>query len=80
MEDEAGIDWKIVAVAEKDPKLSRLQSINDLDEHYRKEIMHFFEVYKTLENKAVTVKGWSDKADACKKIEEAMRRFAEEIK
>ena len=46
MEDEAGQDWKIVAVADRDPKLSEINDIGDMDEHYKKEIVQFFEQYK----------------------------------
>lgn len=59
MKDEKGPDEKILCVATKDPRFNQRRSINDLQEHTRKEIFHFFEVYKTLEEKAVEVVGWS---------------------
>lgn len=80
MEDDAGQDWKIVAVANKDPKLAGINSIEDVDEHTKKEIQHFFEVYKHLENKEVTVRGWMGKEEAFKLIEEGKKRFEEEEK
>jgi inorganic pyrophosphatase len=75
MEDQAGQDWKIITVAETDPKLSNIQSINDIDNHYRNEIEQFFKEYKKLENKIVTVRGWLPKADAIKLIESTHKLY-----
>ena len=78
MEDEAGQDWKIVAVADRDPKLADVKDITNMDEHYKKEIVQFFEQYKQLEGKWAKVKGWLDKTEALKRIEEARVRFKNE--
>lgn len=51
MEDEAGQDWKIIGVAENDPRLREVRSIDDLGPHFKGEIQHFFEQYKQLEHK-----------------------------
>ena len=80
MEDNAGQDWKIVAVAEKDPKQRNINDITDIDEHYKKEIVHFFEVYKHLEDKWVKVAGWLGKDEACRILKEAQDRFTNEEK
>lgn len=80
MNDNAGQDWKILAVADKDPKLSSLKEIDDVNEHHRKEIVHFFEVYKHLEEKNVEVVGWLNKTEAYRIINEAQKRFAAEGK
>ena len=69
MKDEKGSDEKIVCVATKDPRYSERKSLNDLQEHTKKEIIHFFEVYKTLEEKSVEVIGWNDVALALQIIE-----------
>ena len=78
MEDEAGQDWKIMAVAEKDPRQSKINSIDDLDEQYKNEICHFFEQYKKLEKKWVTVKGWLPKEEALRLINVGKEKFAKE--
>lgn len=80
MEDSAGQDWKIIAVAEKDPRLSGINTIDDLDEHTKKEIQHFFGVYKQLENKWVKVRNWKSQEEAYRLIKEAQRRFEQEPK
>jgi inorganic pyrophosphatase len=80
MEDEGGKDWKIVTVADKDPRLTKIQDISDVDEHYKKEIEHFFMEYKKLENKWAKVHGWLGKEEAYRLIEEAKKRFNNETK
>ncbi len=78
MEDDKGQDWKIIAVCDTDPKLKTVNDINDLDEHVKNEISHFFAVYKNLENKQVTVKDWKGKEDAYKLIIQAQDKYQQE--
>ena len=59
MTDDKGPDEKVICVATMDPRFSTRKSLNDLQEHTRKELVHFFEVYKTLEQKEVEVLGWA---------------------
>jgi len=80
MEDEGGKDEKIIAVAQNDPLLSHLKDIGDVDDFFKKEIHHFFEVYKHLENKKVTVHHRHDKALALNIIREARKRYMGEKK
>jgi inorganic pyrophosphatase len=58
MKDDKGPDEKIICVATTDPRFSNRKSLNDLQDHTKKELVHFFEVYKDLEDKAVEVLGW----------------------
>lgn len=69
MSDDKGSDEKILCVSTKDPRFSSRKSLNDLQDHTKKEIVHFFEVYKTLEEKDVSVKGWADVALAIELIQ-----------
>lgn len=78
MEDEEGRDVKIIGVAANDPRLKNIDSLNDLDNHYKKEIQNFFEMYKKLEKKPVKVHRWHDQKEAFKIITQALERFEEE--
>jgi inorganic pyrophosphatase len=83
MEDEAGIDTKILAVpVEKiDPRFAHIQDVNDLPEHTKKEIKEFFETYKRLEpGKWVKLKDFKGKKFAERMIEEAKKRAQESEK
>ena len=55
MIDSEENDEKIIAVAKKDPFLNVYKDISEIPNHISSEIMHFFEVYKQLENKQTVV-------------------------
>ena len=75
MTDEAGGDDKLLAVID-DPRWKRYQDIDDVEDHIKNEIEHFFVHYKDLEpNKEVSGSGWGDKAEAEKILEEAKARL-----
>lgn len=69
MRDDKGPDEKILCVATKDPRYNSWKNLADLNEHVQKEIIHFFEVYKQLEEKAVDVLGWLDVEAAVKLVD-----------
>lgn len=80
MEDDAGKDEKIIAVPTQ--KLTqRYVSIHDyfdLPEITLKQIEHFFEHYKDLEDgKWVKIEGWRDKDFARELIRQALERYKE---
>lgn len=58
MADEKGPDEKILCVATKDPRFGYRKSLTEVNAHTTKEILHFFKVYKDLEEKTVEVVGW----------------------
>lgn len=76
MEDEEGVDTKIIAVPTKkiDPFMANTTDINDLDENTKGKIKHFFDHYKELEpNKWVKTKNFLGKEEAYKAIEKALK-------
>ena len=68
-------DDKIIAVAANDPSINYYENIEELPKHFFNELRHFFEEYKTLENKTVKVEEFGNKAEALKIIEEAMEAY-----
>ena len=64
MSDEHGVDDKLLAVPLHNPHFKKVETLDDLDEHILKEIVHFFEQYKKLEEKEVKVTGWGTKEEA----------------
>jgi len=79
MIDSEQVDEKIIAVAKKDPFLNMYQDIEDLPSHISSEIMHFFEVYKQLEDKETVVEKIRGKEEAEKIIKEAIDRYNEKF-
>ena len=58
MKDDGKIDDKIICVSTNDPRYLHAADITDIEDHYRSEIAHFFQVYKDLEGKKVEIPGW----------------------
>lgn len=75
MADEKGPDEKVICVPVSDPIWNRLNDLSDMNPHLLKEIEHFFQVYKDLENKKVDVEGWGDVQEARAIIEACVDRF-----
>ena len=75
MEDDKGIDDKILCVPLQDPSWNTFDELDDLSKALRDEIEHFFSVYKDLEQKRVKVDGWYSREDAMAEIEAARERF-----
>lgn len=55
MVDGGDSDAKVIAVPVDDPRWNTVQDIADVNPHTLKEIIHFFEHYKKLQNKVVSV-------------------------
>lgn len=78
MEDEAGIDAKLIArpVDKLYPPYSNINSTDDLNQQELDRIQHFFEHYKDLEKgKWVKVKGWAGVDAAKKEITDSVARY-----
>lgn len=76
MKDTGQPDHKIIAVPDGDPRWAHLNDIDDLDIHLRRELEHFFEVYKALEDKKTDSLGWQGLDEAVDIINAARERFA----
>ncbi|WP_375323635.1 inorganic diphosphatase [Flagellimonas sp. GZD32] len=77
MTDEKGPDEKLICVPVSDPIWSKRDDISELNPHRLKEIEHFFQVYKDLEEKKVDTGGWGDVQEAIKIYEECLKRYDE---
>ncbi len=77
MADDKGPDEKIICVPVSDPIWNNLNDLSDMNPHLVKEIEHFFQVYKDLENKQVDVEGWGDVNEAREIISKCVNRFQE---
>jgi inorganic pyrophosphatase len=77
MEDEGGLDEKIIAVptSKLTQRYDKVKNYSDLPEITLQQIQHFFEHYKDLEpGKWVKVVRWGDAADAQRLIMEGVER------
>ena len=75
MEDEAGLDAKLLAVpvAKLLPSSEGIHEVSDMPELIINQIEHFFRHYKDLEkNKWVKIIGWGDSAEAKEEIQKSI--------
>ncbi|MDQ0462897.1 inorganic pyrophosphatase [Caulobacter ginsengisoli] len=77
MEDQAGIDEKLIAVPSSHltARYDNVQDLKDLPQITLDQVEHFFSHYKDLEpGKWVKLKGWGDAAEARKMVLEGIER------
>ena len=79
MLDDGHIDDKIIAVPFTDPNYNSYHSIDELPAHIFDEIMHFFKVYKQLENKQTDIKELYNREEAEKIVREAIDGYVEKF-
>ncbi|HEC1780928.1 inorganic diphosphatase [Campylobacter sp. S4:11] len=78
MEDESGMDEKLLAVpvSKIDPRYDNIKSLDDLPKASLDKIKNFFETYKMLEpNKWVKVKEFADIEKACEILENSIKNY-----
>jgi inorganic pyrophosphatase len=71
MVDDKMKDDKIIGVAKNDIALNYINELTELPPHTMVELQRFFEDYKKLENKHVTVKNFLGKKEAYKIINDS---------
>jgi inorganic pyrophosphatase len=75
MVDNGEQDDKIIAVAKNDMSVNYIDDLNELPPHAMKEIVRFFQDYKALEEKNVTIEHLLGKPYAYKVIKESMELY-----
>ena len=79
MMDGDELDEKIIAVPYKDPTYNAYYDIHELPNHVYEEMMHFFEVYKSLEHKKTTVKEICHRDEAMEIITKCIEAYEKEF-
>jgi inorganic pyrophosphatase len=80
MVDRGEADDKIIAVALQDASVSHINDVSELPEFFKIELKHFFENYKTLENKIVVVDEFLGKQAALPIIEQSIKYYKQYFK
>lgn len=71
MTDGGERDDKVIAVPVDDPRFDEVHDLPDLNKHFIKEMSHFFETYKKVQNKEVSIGSWLGKEGAMKAFEKS---------
>lgn len=75
MIDNGMPDQKILAVPRRDPRYARIEDMQDIFPHVRREMEHFFAIYKELEGVQTKVEGWRGVEEARSAIRESRGRY-----
>jgi inorganic pyrophosphatase len=78
MRDDKGGDIKVLCVAVGDPLYEHVTDLEQVSPHKRREIEHFFETYKLLEQKEVEVAGWRGGVEARAMLRADRERWTDE--
>ena len=79
MTDGGESDEKIIAIPVKDPNYNEYYDIHELPQHVFSEMMHFFEVYKSLEHKTTAVKEIAHRDEAVEIIRKTIRAYRQKF-
>jgi inorganic pyrophosphatase len=77
MIDERERDQKILAVPNENPRFDSIHTIDQVFPHVRKEIEHFFSIYKELQGGTTRMDGWSGPPEARKIIGKSRQVYLE---
>ena len=77
MLDNGAPDDKIISIPFNDPTYNTYKDISQLPQHIFDEMIHFFSVYKTLENKETVIDEAKGVIDAISIIEEAIQAYSD---
>ena len=79
MIDNGSMDEKIIAIPYGDPTYNNYYDVHELPVHVFQEMMHFFEVYKTLEHKKTTVQEICHRDEAVDIINKCRENYEKEF-
>lgn len=77
MIDSSERDQKVLAVPTRNPRFEQIHTIDQVFPHTRREIEHFFTIYKELEGKRTVMEGWGGPKEARKAILESRQSYFE---
>lgn len=75
MIDGGDSDDKLIGVPVDDPRFDEIKDIGDVNRHTIKEIQHFFETYKRLQEKEVVINGVENVAAAKESFHRACKLY-----
>ena len=78
MVDKAERDQKILSVPNNNPRYDSIHTIDQIFPHVRREIEHFFSIYKELQGSKTSMEGWGGPKEARRVIMESRGAYLEE--
>jgi len=75
MLDQDELDQKVLAVPNRDPRFEEVSTFEQIFPHVRREIEHFFAIYKELERKRTEMRGWEGPEEARAAIRRSREQY-----
>jgi inorganic pyrophosphatase len=75
MKDRGLNDFKVLGVPHTDPLFGEYKDLNDVANHFLREVEHFFATYKQLEGILIEPQGWDVAATATAEVKSAVARY-----
>ena len=75
MVDQQEHDQKILAVPNRNPRYDQIHTMDQIFPHVRREIEHFFTIYKELEGRITSMEGWGGPPEARRAIMESRTAY-----
>ena len=75
MVDSEEGDQKVLAVPTRNPRYDQIHTMDQIFSHVRREIEHFFTIYKELEGRHTRMEGWGGPREARKAILDSRARY-----
>ncbi|HZO52204.1 MAG TPA: inorganic diphosphatase [Bryobacteraceae bacterium] len=75
MTDSDEHDQKVLAVPNRNPRYDQIHTMDQVFQHVRREIEHFFTIYKELEGKKTRMDGWQGPIEARRAIVDSRNLF-----
>jgi inorganic pyrophosphatase len=75
MKDRGVNDFKVLGVPHSDPLFAEYQNLENVPQHFLREVEHFFATYKQLEGVSTETLGWSPAATATAEVRSSVDRF-----
>lgn len=79
MIDGGESDDKIIGVYHDDPRYDDVEDLDDVSQHRLDEIEHYFETYKDLQEKEVSVTGFEGAESAREAVKKGIKLYEEEF-
>jgi inorganic pyrophosphatase len=80
MVDSGEVDNKLIGVPADDKHYDDIQSLEDIAEHWKHSVKHYFEHYKDLKGDIVEIKGFAGLDEAKVIFNECVERYNQEFK
>ena len=77
MVDKEENDQKVLAVPNRNPRYDSIHTIDQIFPHVRREIEHFFTIYKELQGSKTRMEGWDGPREARKAILDSRQAYLE---